>query len=1228
MSLRSWLRKSKSVSRRSNSRRYGRHHGRRRLHIESLENRALLSATILDVEPNDTIADAEANVIANTAPLLQSGDQAQGTIGNTAAEAQDVDMYKIHLNQGDLASFGGADAHGWQNVRLRLFDSSGVDLGGANLQGGGLSYWNTFYAKQTGDYYVGLSGAGNATYDPNVGGSGQGGFWTGNYTLTYSVTQPAVDEVEPNDGIGTANPVAVSIGTPATVKGYLGNGPAQTDKDLYTFSMSVGTTLSVTPGPHPQGGNFTNQASLRLLDGSGAVLATDQYVLNYTSFLNQQVYLEYTNFPYLMYAYQLTFVLSNFSGVQDLPEPNDTTATALTLSGGQAQGYIGNSPAGAQDVDMYSISLSQGDEISFAGADAHGWQNVRLRLFDATGTDLGGGNLQGGGVSYWNTFYAKQAGTYYVGLSSAGNAAYDAVTGAGAQGGVWTGGYTLTYSITNLALDEVEPNDGIPTAQVVGVAIGTPLTVKGYLGNGPALVDKDVYAFFMPAGTTLTVTPSQHPQSNFYTSQASLRLLDYNGSVLAANQYALSYTSFITRPVYLEYSNLPYLLYGYQLTFALNNFSGVQDLPEPNNTIATAMPLSGGQAQGYIGNSAAEAQDVDMYSISLSQGDEISFAGADAHGWQNVRLRLFDASGTDLGGANLQGGGLSYWNTFYAKQAGTYYVGLSSAGNAAYDPITGAGSQGGAWTGGYTLTYSIAHPTLDETEPNDSLDTADVVGVSVGSPVTVKGYLGDGPALADKDYYTLFMAAGTTLTVVPSPHPLGGNFTNQASLRLLDGAGSVLAADQYSLNFTSFFGRQVYVEYTNFPYLMYAHQLTFTLSAAGVDPNAPTVTPIPDQVTNEDTVLASIPFTVGDLTTPTASLTVTASSSDPNLVPNANIVLGGIGANRTVTVTPAANQSGVVKITVAVQDGDGNVTSDLFVLHVNPVNDPPMATVVLNTAAPQTNDVLTATATAFDLDGDPVTLTYVWKVNGVPVQSTTTTSLADTFNLALPGHGDKGQTVSVEVTPNDGTANGAMVSASAVVVGSAPTATVVLNSTAPHTNDVLTATSTASDPDSDPVTLTYVWKVNGVPVQTTTTTSLTDTFNLALAGHGNKGQTVTVEVTPNDGTVNGAMVSASAVVADTAPTATVTLNSTTPSRHQMLVASASAVDADGDPIVFVYTWKINGVIKQVTTTSAAVNTFSLHAFQAQIGDVVTLEVTPYDGTLYGPIASVTAIVTH
>ncbi len=81
---------------------------------------------------------------------------------------------------------------------------------------------------------------------------------------------------------------------------------------------------------------------------------------------------------------------------------------------------------------------------------------------------------------------------------------------------------------------------------------------------------------------------------------------------------------------------------------------------------------------------------------------------------------------------------------------------------------------------------------------------------------------------------------------------------------------------------------------------------------------------------------------------------------------------------------------------------------------------------------------LTATATSSDADGDPITLRYVWQVNGVSRRTTDTTALTDTFELSADGNGDANDRVSVAVTPSDDSLSGDAVSDS-VTVASGPT---------------------------------------------------------------------------------------------------------------------------------------------------------------------------------------------
>ncbi|HRE05899.1 MAG TPA: fibronectin type III domain-containing protein, partial [Opitutaceae bacterium] len=66
----------------------------------------------------------------------------------------------------------------------------------------------------------------------------------------------------------------------------------------------------------------------------------------------------------------------------------------------------------------------------------------------------------------------------------------------------------------------------------------------------------------------------------------------------------------------------------------------------------------------------------------------------------------------------------------------------------------------------------------------------------------------------------------------------------------------------------------------------------------------PTVTAISSRSLTVGAVTAAIPFTIGDSTTATTALVVSATSSNPAVLPQASLVLGGTGANRTLTLRP------------------------------------------------------------------------------------------------------------------------------------------------------------------------------------------------------------------------------------------------------------------------------------------------------------------------------------
>ena len=114
----------------------------------------------------------------------------------------------------------------------------------------------------------------------------------------------------------------------------------------------------------------------------------------------------------------------------------------------------------------------------------------------------------------------------------------------------------------------------------------------------------------------------------------------------------------------------------------------------------------------------------------------------------------------------------------------------------------------------------------------------------------------------------------------------------------------------------------------------YTDTATVSITIASVN-DAPTTSNIADRSINANGNTGAVSFTIGD--DDLATVAVSGSSSNTTLVPNANIVFGGSGADRTVTVTPAADQSGKATITVTVTDGVGVTASDTFVLTVKAV---------------------------------------------------------------------------------------------------------------------------------------------------------------------------------------------------------------------------------------------------------------------------------------------------
>jgi hypothetical protein len=272
------------------------------------------------------------------------------------------------------------------------------------------------------------------------------------------------------------------------------------------------------------------------------------------------------------------------------------------------------------------------------------------------------------------------------------------------------------------------------------------------------------------------------------------------------------------------------------------------------------------------------------------------------------------------------------------------------------------------------------------------------------------------------------------------------------------------------------------------------------------------------------------------------------------------------GASSGATLPASATADGEVW-TVDVWASDGLAESPVGSARVTIANTPPtLAGVTLTPDPARRGDTLTCTpAGAADADGDSITYTYAWTVDGVAAGAGAT--LTGPFAL--------GALIACTVTPTDGKDDGAAVSDSVRITNTAPVvSSVSLSPGTVYTNDTLTASVVTSDADGDTVGVTYRWLVDGVEVPGATGASLSG------AASFDRDQVVTVEVTPNDGTEDGAaLTSAGVTVQNSAPTAPgIAITPESPEAGDDLTCSVvtPSTDADGDALTYAFAWDVDG----------------------------------------------------
>jgi len=310
----------------------------------------------------------------------------------------------------------------------------------------------------------------------------------------------------------------------------------------------------------------------------------------------------------------------------------------------------------------------------------------------------------------------------------------------------------------------------------------------------------------------------------------------------------------------------------------------------------------------------------------------------------------------------------------------------------------------------------------------------------------------------------------------------------------------------------------------------------------------------------------------------------------------------------------------LVACSVTPNDGeeDGAAVTSAAVVVSNTL--PVIASVTLSPTSPREGDTITpSVGSSTDGDGDSVSLAYAWRVNGVVILSGIFDSFSDLYF-------DKGDVITVTVTPNDGTDDGADVASAAITAVNTPPVVdaVTLSPTEVYTDTILVAAVSLSDADpGDTPTAGHAWYIGGVPDATTVGSTLDGATAFA------KGDTVHVLVTPNDGEEIGLAVASNPItVLNTPPTAPgISISPTDPEPgvdDVVCSVDTASDDADGDAVTYGFAWDVDGVAFTGVTDLAMESTVA--GAETNAGETWTCAVTPDDGGAVGAVATTIASV--
>ena len=555
------------------------------------------------------------------------------------------------------------------------------------------------------------------------------------------------------------------------------------DIDLYQLELEAGqgVTLDIdTPSALNNTANF--DSLLRVFDADGNELAVnDDYSLpseefsldSYLGFIANstgEYYVGVSSVANQNYnpvngvkgeGVQNSFVAGEYDLTLDLVEvvadddPDNTLVEAIDSTVGKtvSSRAIAGEIETESDVNLYRFELAEGEGIEIGASADNSELDSYLRLFDADGNELAfNDNGTDSNITLGNSAIAiaPQPGTYFVGVSSAGNYDYDAINGDtnlnfSPNTGISTGSYNLELEIVEIVEDS-DPDNTI--AEAIDSGVNPAVATQVLSGAIDVQSDVDLYLFELGEGEQVNLDIDAEDLNSDLNSL--LRVFDSQGNELAVDDnndtnYTAEYSPDSNLTFISETPGSYYVGVGtsdnldYDAIAGSNNFSRVIANPypttgsyelaiavspqvadsDPDNTLFEAIDTQVGTANlqsAQFSKAIDLPSDVDLYRLQLEQGATVAL-DLDTIGSEETLdsvLQVFDAEGNRLAinddnSAPNENPSLDSYLEFTATTTAEYYVGISSLGNLDYNPLVDSNSSNnlGNTTGDYELAIAI-----------------------------------------------------------------------------------------------------------------------------------------------------------------------------------------------------------------------------------------------------------------------------------------------------------------------------------------------------------------------------------------------------------------------------------------------------------------------------------------------------------------------------------------